>query len=45
MNEHLPAIAQFMKDQIVDQKFQQLHFKISESADCDRVKGIPFCED
>lgn len=44
MNQHFPAIAQFMKDQIVDQKFQQLHFKFAESTDCDRVKGIPFCD-
>lgn len=44
MNAHLPAIAKFMKDQVLDGAFQQLHFKISESGDCDRVEGLPFCK-
>lgn len=43
MLEQVPAIVLFLKEQVVEGQFQQLHYRYKDHQPCIRVKGLPFC--
>ncbi|MCG8332424.1 MAG: alpha/beta hydrolase [Chitinophagales bacterium] len=44
MEGMVPEIATFLKEQIVEGQFQQLHYLYHDSSPCERVEGLPFCK-
>ena len=45
MVHYVPQIAHFLKEQVLDKQFQQIHLQHSESQECERVEGLPFCKE
>jgi poly(3-hydroxybutyrate) depolymerase len=45
MQLYLPMITTFLKEQVVENRFQQLHYLHSASSSCELVDGLPFCNE